>query len=189
MRRAALLLSCALALAGCSHLLPHASSNTPSPFASFEEAQAAAGKVVAFQTRLPELRTLGFDWQAGKNVTVIPYPDVLARLAPYSGVPMDKLDPGIRQCVLDQASCRGYLFHFEKQERDREGGFWADFFNVRRLTKVRGWSFDALVVVSGETVLFRNWGGQANIDRVERQVNPLGPFQPAGEAAGAVLIR
>lgn len=36
----------------------------------------------------------------GKNVMVIPYPDIVARLAPYSGVPLADLDAGIRECIL-----------------------------------------------------------------------------------------
>lgn len=176
-------------LGGCSSLLPTRSSDTPSTFDSFENAQAAATRIVAFKTRTSELKGLGFDPEEGKNVTLIPYPDIIARLAPHPGVPMEALDPGIRQCILAQSACRAYLFHFERQDHKREGGFWADFFNVRRITKVTGWWFDALVVVTDGTVLFRNYGGQARTDHVEKQVNPLGPFQPAGESAGGALIR
>ena len=85
------------ALSGCSSLLPRGSSDTPSPFASFEQAQAAVEKIVALQTRTSELKALGFDLQGSNNVT--------------------------------------------------------------------------------------------SIDRVEKQTNPLGPLQPAGEAAGAALLR
>jgi hypothetical protein len=120
---------------------------------------------------------------------LIPYPDIVARLAPYPGLPLPLLDPGVRQCVEAQAACRGFLFHFETQERRRTGSFWLDFLNVRRTTEVTGWSFDALVIVSNGTVLFRNYAGLAQIDRFERQSNPLGPLQPAGEAAGALLRR
>jgi hypothetical protein len=84
-------------------------------------------------------------------------------------------------------SCRAWLFHFERQDRHREGGFVGDFLNVKRVTKTTGWSFDALVVASDGVVLFRNWGGQPNSDKLERQINPLGPLQPAGESAGALL--
>jgi hypothetical protein len=45
-----------------------------------------------------------------------------------------------------------------------------------------------LIVVTDGVVLFRNYAGQASTDKVDRQVNPLGPFQPAGESAGPVLI-
>src|SRR3990167_1444998 len=177
------------ALSACSSLLPRSSSDTPGFFATFEAAQAAAQRIVPLETRFSELKGLGFDPENGANVTLIPYPDIVARLAPYPALPMSLLDPGVRKCVDAQAACRGYLFHFERQERRRTGSFWPYFLNIRRTTNITGWSFDALMVVSNNTVLFRNYAGQPQIDRVERQRNPLGPFQPAGEAAGAILLR
>lgn len=178
-----------VAMSGCTSLLPRGSSSTPGGFPDFKSAQAAALRIVPLETRLSELKGLGFDPEGGSNVTLIPYPDIVARLAPYPALPLPLLDPGVRKCVEAQAACRGYLFHFERQDRRRTGSFWLDFLNIRRMTDVTGWSFQALVVVSDGTVLFRNYAGQAQIDRVERQSNPLGPFQPAGEAAGALLRR
>jgi hypothetical protein len=179
-----------LALPGCqSVLLPRSSQDTPTGFASYQDAEAAALRVVARQTRTNELKGLGFDPIDGTNVTMIPYPQIVARLAPYPGVPVERLDPGIQECINSQTACRGYLFHFERQDRKREGPFLLDFLNVIRTTYVTGWWFEALIVVSDGTVLFRNYGGQATTDRKEKQVNPLGPFQPAGEAAGYALIR
>ncbi len=161
----------------------------PSPFQEYSEAQAAIEKVIPFQTRTNDLRGLGFDPEQGRNVTMIPYPEIVARLVPYSGVPLSELDPGIRQCILAKSDCRAYVFHFERQNRKREGGFWPDFLNIRRETRVTGWTFDAMVVVSNGTVLFRNHSGQAHTVRVDKQTNPLGPLQPAGEAAGSLLIK
>lgn len=176
-------------LAGCGSLLPRGTSDTPAGFATFEEAEAAAGRVEGLKTRTADLKALGFDVKAGANVTLIPYPDIVARLAPYPGVAVDQLDPGIRECIRAQSACRGYLFHFERQDRKRQGSFWLDFLNLRRDTFIKGWWFDALFVVSDGVVLFRNYGGQASTDRLEKQVNPLGPFQPAGESAGWKLIQ
>jgi len=180
---------CCAALSGCSHLLPEGSTDTPSGFDSFEAAQAAAGRIVPLRTRVTELKGLGFDPEGGTNVTLIPYPDIAARLAPYPALPMSALDPGVRRCIEAQAACRGYLFHFERQNRRRTGGFWPDFLNFRRTTAITGWWFDALVVTSDGTVLFRNIAGQPQVDKVEQQRNPLGPLQPAGERAGALLTR
>lgn len=176
-------------LAGCAGMLPRASSDTPAPFASYAQAQEAAGRIVPFRTTVAELRGLGFDAENGRNVTLIPYPDILARLAPYPGVPLDQLDPGIHACVLAGTDCRAYLFRFSQEHRRREGAFLADFFNLQRTTHVTGWTFQALVVVRGDTVLFRNMAGEAHVERLDRQRNPLGPLQPAGEAMGAVLVR
>ena len=69
---------------------------------------------------------------------------------------------------------------------DRSAG---DFLNFRRTTTIMGWWFDALVVTTNGTVLFSNAAGQAQVDRVVQQRNPLGQFQPAGEATGAILMR
>ncbi len=182
------LLACGL-LAGCGSMLPRGSTDTPSGFESFEQAEAAVQRVVAFRTVPAELPKLGFDPVAGPNVTLVPYPDIVGRLAPHPGVPFDKLDPGIRRCIEAQSACRGYVFHYERQDRRREGSFWLDFLNVRRTTYIKGWWFDAFIVMTDGTILFRNYAGQAMTDRVEKQFNPLGPFQPAGESAGSVLIR
>ena len=177
-----------LVLGGCGSLLPHGTNDTPVGFASFAEAEAAVKRVEGLRTHTSELKELGFDPIAGPNVTLVPYPDIIARLAPYPGVPLDRLDPGIRQCIDAQSACRGYLFHFEHQSRKRQGSFWLDFLNLRRNTHVAGWWFDAVIVVSDGVVLFRNYGGLAATDRVEKQANPLGPFQPSGETARYQLI-
>lgn len=179
----------ALLLAGCSSMLPRGSTDQTSKFASYAEAQSAAERIVPFETHTAQLGDFGFDPHEGSNVTLIPYPEIVARLAPYSGVPLDQLDPGIKACILARTACRAYLFHFEKQDRERQGSFLIDFFNVRRETKVTGWWFEALVVVDDGTVLFRNVAGQPHVERIDMQRNPLGPFQPAGEAAGAAILR
>lgn len=187
--RTLLILVLCAAAAGCTALLPRASTDTPSTFRSYAEAQTAAQRITAFETRTSELRGLGFDPDEGMNVTVIPYPEIVARLAPYSGVALDGLDPGIRQCIMARAQCQAYLFRFARQDRKREGNFWADFLNVQRITNITGWWFETLVVVSDGTVLFRNFAGQAHTDRVEKETNPLGPFQSGGEGAGTILFR
>ena len=79
---------------------------------------------------------LGFDPDDGKNVTLIPYPDIVTRLAPHPALPLASLDAGVRACIEAQAGCRAYVFHFEQQDRKRQGGFWSDFLNIRRVTKV-----------------------------------------------------
>ncbi len=175
-------------LVGCASLLPRGSSEQPSGFDSFEAAQRALERVVPFQTTVAELASLGFDPEGGRNVTRVPYPDVVTRLAPHPGVPLETLDAGVRACVAAQAQCRAYVFHLGGQTQRREGSFWLDFFNFRRTTTVSGWRFDGLVVVRGDLVVFRNFGGEARIDRTERQVNPLGPLQRLGDTAGARIL-
>lgn len=177
------------ALSACTSLLPKSSTMTSPRFTSFEEARSAAEQIRPLTTPIQELESLGFDILAGQNVTLVPYPEIIVRLTPHPAVPINLLDPGTRRCIDIQMACRGYVFRFEREDRKREGSFFLDFFNVRRTTHLTGWRFEALIVVSDDTVLFRSYSGQARIERVDRQTNPLGPFQPAGEGAGALLLK
>ncbi len=182
-----LILVTALGLAGCTALLPSSSAVSPSSFDSFEAAQAALEKTIPYKTTLEELKALGFDPQASANVTVIPYPEIISRLAPYSGVALDALDPGVRDCSRAQTQCKAYLYRFGRTDRQRDGNFLLDFFNINRHVQVRGWRFEGLVVVREGIVLFRNSAGEARLDATERTINPLGPFQRSGESSDLLL--
>jgi hypothetical protein len=176
-------------VAGCGQLLPRQSSSTQSSFQDFESARRALDRAVPFKTSVDDLRTLGFDVHDSANVTLIPYPELVSRLAPNPSVPLSELDAGIRECILSRMACQAFEFELGRQLRQREGGFWGDFLNFRRTTAVSGWRFKALVVVRDGLVLFRNYGGEPKIVRTEKQVNPLGPFQPAGEAAAGRIAK
>lgn len=179
----------AFGTAGCTHLLPRESQTVGSPFPDFDAARRALAQAIPFKTTVDDLRRLGFDVHDSANVTLIPYPELISRLAPNPSVPLSELDDGIRECILSRMACQAYEFVLGRELRERRGGFWADFLNFRRTTAVSGWHFKALVVVRDGVVLFRNHGGEPKIARTERRINPLGPFQPAGEASGSLLTR
>jgi len=71
----------------------------------------------------------------------------------------------------------------------RAGPCWADFLNFKRTTATSGWHFQAIVAVRDGVVLFRNFGREPKVARTELQRHPLGPLQPAGEAAGALIAK
>jgi len=146
-------------------------------------------KIRPYQTTFNEIKALGFDPDVSANVTIIPYPEVITRLAPHQGVPLDALDGGVRDCILALMQCRAYIFRYERENRRREGSFLLDFFNVRRTVNVTGWRFEGLVVVRNGMVLFRNSSGEPRADHVEQQVNPLGPLQSGGEWATYRALR
>ena len=116
-----------------------------------------------------------------------PATSYLSGLKPV-GIAASDLEPGVRECIAAQTACRAYVFHFGNEQRKREGGFWFDFLNIRRITNITGWRFEGFVVVNDSMVLFRNYAGEPRIERTERQTNPLGPFQPAGESSGRSLF-
>ena len=178
-----------IALAGCADLLPRSQSEQPSGFGSFEAAASALDRAEPYRSTVPELKTLGYDIDASANVTLITYPQLIARLAPNSSVPLDALDPGIRDCILARQACRVYEFRLAHEDRRRDGNFFLDFLNFRRSTAISGWRFEGLLVVRDGLLLFRSYGGEPRTDRTELEVHPLGPFQPAGESAGSLVVR
>lgn len=178
-----------LILGGCGSLLPRGSSHEPSTFTSFEAAREALERIEPYRTTTAQLKSLGFDVDTSANVRLIPYPQVITRLAPNPNVTLDMLDPGIRDCIAARQACRAYEFLISHQSRRREGAFLLDFLNFRRTTDISGWRFEGLIVVRDELVLFRNYGGEPQIKSTDRQSNPLGPLQPAGESAGSLMVR
>jgi hypothetical protein len=186
--RLALTLAC-VQLAGCAHLLPAQAIDTRPPFDNFEAARSAVSAIVPFRTRASELPAMGFDILGQRNVTLVAYPDSVARLAPNANVPLSQLDAGIRECILAGDECRVYGFHFGAERRDRRGGFLADFFNFERTTAISAWRLDALVAVRGDLVLFRSFGGNPDDFRIEHQRNPLGPLQSAGDQVLGATLR
>ncbi len=179
----------ATSLAGCAALLPGATTDTRSPFDTFEAAEQALAKIEPYKTTVAEMQALGFDFNANPNVTIITYPDVIARLAPNASVPMEALPPGIRDCILAQTQCQAYELRIARQKRKRVGNFWPDFLNFRRTIAISGWRFEALIVVRDGVVLFHRYGGEPQISQVEQQINPLGPLQGAGEGAASRIIK
>lgn len=178
-----------LVLAGCATWLPRADTQQPSAFNSFEAASSAFDQIVSYRTTVDEMKALGFDLQASSNITLIPYPQLTRRLSPDPSVAFDALDPGIRDCILARHACQVFEFHLAHETKRREGTFLLDFLNFKRTVRVVGWRFEGMVAVRHGMVLFRSHGGEPRNDRTERQVNPLGPLQPAGEAAGGLLRR
>ena len=182
-------LGISLLLGGCASLLPRGASEQPSGFDTFDAAAQAFDKVVAYNTTVEQLKALGFDLRSSPNVTLISYPQLTGRLAPDRGVPFEAIDPGIRDCIVARLACQAYEFHMGRETTRREGSFMLDFLNFRRETRVTGWRFEGLLAVRDGVVLFRSHGGEPRTDRTDRQVNPLGPLQRAGEGAGGLLVR
>jgi hypothetical protein len=178
----------ALCLGGCSSLLPTGSTETSTAFTSFDQARLALEQIQPYRTMAGELERLGFNTANIRNVTLIPYPDLIARLAPNASVAIADLDKGIQDCILARGRCTLYEFRFAQEARERTGIFLVDFFNFRRTTVTTGWRFTALVAVSDGVVLFRNYGGEPNISVVNQQNNPLGPLQGIGDAAIGRII-
>jgi len=171
----------ALSLAGCTSLLPSVQSAS-APFNTFEEARLAIDSLVPMRSSVSTLVQQGIDPVKQPNTVILTHSDVVRRFLPSTLIKREDLDPGVLACLEAREACRGWEISAERVLRARTGGFFMDFTNFSRRTETSGWRFNALILLVGDLVVYRSWGGQPNIMAVEVQTNPLGPLQDIGPA-------
>jgi hypothetical protein len=175
----AMLASAAL-LDGCAHLLPTAETQVRSPWRSFEEARIAIESITPELTRAPELVRLGIDPYTSPNVQLLTYSDITLRFP--INLASNHLDKGLRDCLEAGKSCTGYYVNVRDVKRDRTGGFWQDTLGFKRTVEVTGWSFNALVLLVDDRVVYTLYGGQPSLHELEVTRQPLGPAQNFGDS-------
>ncbi len=151
------------------------------PWKSFENAQQTFDRIIPYQTTTQDLKALGLDPQSSPNVTLLNYSDVLVRFM-SSQINSDELEGAVRECIQAKAACKGFEIEQKSLKRTRAGNFWADFLNFKRRTEIRGWHFKGMLLVKGDTVVFKQISGLPQITGEEFNRNPLGPFQGVGES-------
>jgi hypothetical protein len=175
-------LICAISLvlmSGCASLLPQ-TKNESSEFKSFEEARLLIEALVPMQSDIASVVSMGIDPAKHTNTTLLTQADVVRRFAPGSVISKHDLDPGIVACIEARDACRGMDVVASRIARKRTGNFFSDFFNFSRRTETTGWSFQAVILLVNDVVVYRTWGGQPTINETELRTNPLGPLQDVG---------
>lgn len=168
-------------VSGCTSMLPAGRQETVTPWHTFEDAKAAYEKIEPYKTPVADLHTLGYDPAQTANVTILNYSQVAKTVLPHSNVSIEDLPQGIRDCVRAEKKCIGYSLEQNHVKRKRVGNFFMDFLNFDRETLITGWRFTALIVLVDGTVVYKQWSGQPMVRQVERNRNPLGPLQGAGD--------
>lgn len=175
-----LVLALAGLAAGCASLLPTAQSEVSSPWRTFEEAKAAIERIEPGSTTVQGLREQGIDPYIGTNIQVLTYSDIALRFPINVG--RERLDPGLRECLESGKTCTGYAISARGVKRERVGSFWNDTLGFKRTVEVRGWNFNALVLLVGDRVVYTLYGGQPNQFETEVTRQPLGPAQNFGDS-------
>lgn len=177
------------ALTGCAQLLPSAQNVTPVQWGSFEEARRAIDRIVPHVTRRPELAAAGIDPFISPAITILTYSDIVQRFSGGAILKPEDLDPGVRQCLAASKACYGYAVNVRHLHRDRIGNFWLDSLNFKREVEITGWTFNALIVLVDDLVVYTLHGGQPKVHEFETVRNPLGPLQGWGDTVGPALMR
>jgi hypothetical protein len=182
----ALLVAAGLA-AGCAELLPKAHTELNTRWHSFAEARTAIERIVPNRTTVAELRAEGIDPYVSANVQVLNYSDIVLRFPIGGSVAPERLDPGLRRCLEAGKACTGYSISVRDIRHDRVGDFWLDALNFRRVVESTGWSFNALILMVDDRVVYTLHGGQPAIHEIETMRQPLGPLQGWGDALPGLM--
>ena len=186
-RRAAaavVLFLAAASTGGCADMLPRTHVEVQGTWNTFEEAKAAIEALVPHDTTAADLRARGIDPFTNPNVELLHYSDILRRF-PLAG-PVTRLDPGLRECLEAGKACVGYSIDLKKADRERVGPFLLDLLSFRRETRSTGWTFNAIVLLVDDRVVYSLYGGKPSISEFEKVIEPLGPLQ---DWNGSGLIR
>jgi hypothetical protein len=169
-----------LALAGCSSLLPHSTQEVTTPWKSYSEAQATFDKIIPNNTTISALKKLGYDPEQTTNISILNHADLIRRLVGTGSFDIDLIDDALHACLSSKSTCFAYELEQTFTNKQRIGNFWLDFLNFDKQTDISGWQFDAIVVLSNDLVVYKQWSGKPSTHQSERERNPLGPLQGWG---------
>lgn len=176
---------------GCSAVLPKEDLVTRQPWKSFDETEQCFNRIVPHQTTVADLGTMDLDPHTSANMRILNYVELIARFLPHNGITKDDLHEDLQKCLAAKDACQAYEMKAEQRYSKREGNVLLDVFGFKRTTHVTGWSFVALLVLNGDTVVYKIRGGEPHVDRTEKRVRPLGPLQDLdgilGTAAGRAM--
>ena len=162
---------------GCKSLFPSESKTTRSRWQNFDEAQAAFDKITPHKTSVDDLKSLGFDPTTTPNIKVLTYLDLIERFIPNQSITLKDLQPDVRACIESKDCCHAYELDLDISNNKRYGNLALDVFGFKKNTRITGWSFKALIIVKDDMVAYKIRSGEPNIERYEKKLKPLGPFQ------------
>lgn len=175
---AALSLGCA----ACAPLLPRSQNELPSHWHSYDDAKASIEAIVPGATRAPDLAAMGLDPYVDPNIQLLTYSDIVLRFPLGSAATADGVDMGLRECLAAGKACVGYSITARDIRRDHTGPFVQDTLGFKRVLETHGWSFNALILLVDERVVYTLYGGQPNVYEREVTRQPLGPAQNVGDS-------
>ena len=163
--------------AGCKNLFSHNESITVSHWKSYNEVNAAFGKIAPYHTTVEDLRTLGFHPKASPNVKILTYVDIVQTFLPNAAIHKEDLPDAVRACIEAKENSRAYLVELHDTRDKRHGNLFLDIFGFKRLTHVSGWEFKGLILIKDDLVVYKLSSGEPQVSRDENKVKPLGPLQ------------
>ena len=163
--------------AGCNGMLPKKYTVTHNHWTKYSQVRTIGDSIRAGQS-LDELKTIGVDVENTKNVNHLTHLDVAEKFGLLGFKDRSlKTPPGVQRMLDAAEKGRGYELTVEHTTQAREGSFWRDFLNFKKITRQTGWKFSILIITVDNKVEYVLHKGNPNINTVTVEKNPLGPFQ------------
>lgn len=179
---------------GCTtqSLLPTKGVYTESAFQTYMQVEDLVDGIVPGETKYEYLVSMGLDLENMPNVKRLTYLDVMTKFkldspSRYTLFNKIELPVGVLKTLAARESGLAYELNLERLKNQREGSLFLDMLNFRKNVHITGWNINVLILVVDDTVEYVLFSGEKNIDRHERERNPLGPFQgfDGGDIIGA----
>jgi hypothetical protein len=179
---------------GCTSqsLLPTRGVYTESSYETYTEVEGVVNEIVVGQTKVSDLVKLGLDLENMPNVKRLTYLDVMSKFkldSPSRFTLFNKIElpAGVLKTLAAKDAGLAYEINLEKLKNKREGSVFLDILNFRKTVHTTGWKISVLILIVDDTVEYVLYSGEKNIDKLEKEKNPLGPFQgfDAGDIIGA----
>jgi hypothetical protein len=164
-------------LIGCKSLLPVRTVDTQHAWSTYQDVDNVVAQIRVGQS-LDDLRALGLDVHKTPNVESLTYLDIAKRFGLIGLKDHTLVVPdGVKKLMEAAENGRAYEMTVESTTHERIGSFWADFLQFRKKTHITGWKYTLLLIVVDDKVQYVLHKGNPNIDKLEKEKNPLGPFQ------------
>tara|TARA_A100001037_G_scaffold67550_1_gene59991 strand:+ start:30576 stop:31178 length:603 start_codon:yes stop_codon:yes gene_type:complete len=179
---------------GCTtqSLLPTQGVYTESAFESYTQVEGVVNKIVVGETKYSDLVAMGLDLENIPNVKRLTYLDVMSKFkldSPSRFTLFNKIElpSGVLKMLAAREDGLAYEINLERLKNQREGSLFLDMLNFRKTIHTTGWQISVLILIVDGTVEYVLYSGEKNIDKIEKERNPLGPFQgfDGGDIVGA----
>ena len=162
---------------GCKSMFYSENHRSVTVWTNFDAAEDAFNKIIPHQTRVEDLKVLGFDPHTTPNIEILNYLDIIQRFIPNSSITKEDLHKDVRDCIESKDGCMGYELDLDIIRKRRFGNLMLDMTGFTKKTKVYGWNYKALILIKDGIVVYKLRSGQPNVDKIERKIKPLGPLQ------------
>ena len=169
---------------GCAtqSLLPTQGVYTESSFDTYSQVEAVVNKIKIGKTKYSDLVRMGLDLEKIPNVKRLTYLDVMKKFnldspSRYTIFNDIELPDGVIKTLEAREKGRTYEINLERLRNQREGSLVLDMLNFRKNVHITGWNISVLILIVDDTVEYVLYSGEKNIDKHERERNPLGHFK------------